>query len=351
MAVTQVNDRHWQSPRICPAQEPEDRSDDGGQGRGITADLPLFRQTDNSQCHLTGRRRAVSSVIPAHPLKSNRQRPPPHMAGSTHHVRPSRSYLSSRPRRRPHCGPVATRYTQLGASLPVPEQRQGHGRYVAEVRCRFPAGRAFAWPSRHCKSARRPAPITPHRGRQLIHNPDAHSVRVDHPPVPERPVVAPHRGQVAFGEPVLPRRRVGHVQVVALDEAMPDARSRRQLNMNLVAHAALADARPSAERREPRSGLTQGLTLVEDRSAPHDVPDRCRGRRRPADGILVRHVQASITGRHRPRRPVGIMTFTLPLSRRTCSQGRRRKSPCTGLGTGLTFSRGATPSSARQRST
>jgi len=66
--------------------------------------------------------------------------------------------------------------------------------------------------------------------------------------VAERAVISPHRGEILLREAVLPGRRVGHVEIVALDEAVLDARG-RQLGMHLVADAALAYARSAADEQ------------------------------------------------------------------------------------------------------
>src|SRR5215831_13504246 len=68
----------------------------------------------------------------------------------------------------------------------------------------------------------------------------------------ERTVVGPHRGEVPLGQVVLLRWRVGHVEVVTLDQAVPNAGG-RQLGVDLIADAALAS--PPAGRRQtaPRS--------------------------------------------------------------------------------------------------
>jgi hypothetical protein len=74
---------------------------------------------------------------------------------------------------------------------------------------------------------------------QRTHRPYADRVDVDHAAVYEGAVVSPHCAKVALGQLMLPRRRAGHIQVVAIDEAVPDA-SGGQLNVGLMAQAALA---------------------------------------------------------------------------------------------------------------
>lgn len=69
---------------------------------------------------------------------------------------------------------------------------------------------------------RRDAWVITHGRGETVSNvlQDAGCVDVDHSPVSKGPVVGPDRGKVALGQAVFLRRRVGHVEVVAVDEAV-----------------------------------------------------------------------------------------------------------------------------------
>jgi hypothetical protein len=58
----------------------------------------------------------------------------------------------------------------------------------------------------------------------------------------------PQGGEVPLREAVLLRRRVGHVEVVTFDQAVPHAGG-RQLSVDLVADAALAGAGSAADEQ------------------------------------------------------------------------------------------------------
>ena len=69
--------------------------------------------------------------------------------------------------------------------------------------------------------------VTHRRGQPIEHIlEDARCIRVNHPPIAEGTVVAPHRGEILLRQrqAVFVRRRPGHVKVVAFDQAVLDAR-------------------------------------------------------------------------------------------------------------------------------
>src|SRR6202034_2163401 len=133
----------------------------------------------------------------------------------------------------------------LGAALDVPVQRRSDLTLHEP-----PPGGCVAAGQQHAGDLW----VVAHGRRELADHllEHARGVCVDHPAVAERAVVGPHRGEVALGEVVLPWRRICHVEVVALDQAVPQAHG-RQLLVNLVTHAALADPGPAANQQ--RLGL------------------------------------------------------------------------------------------------
>ena len=104
----------------------------------------------------------------------------------------------------------------------------------------------------------------PDEGRDhRIH--DCCRVRVDQPVVTERLVVAPHGREVEFRQrlPLLPRRRVRKIQVVAFDQTVLDVRV-CQLREHLHGHGGLANTRPSADEDDvtpAHAGSIAGVRL------------------------------------------------------------------------------------------
>lgn len=68
-----------------------------------------------------------------------------------------------------------------------------------------------------------------HRIRERLRLEDRHGVRIDEMPIPEGAIVRPDGRKIAFGELMLPGRRMGEVEGIAFEDSMPKVAGDEQI--------------------------------------------------------------------------------------------------------------------------